>query len=152
MKTLREVIFERHQAAAPKLDAIREKVVAGLAADTSAEAAARSKRMVADWQRAGSTSPVGWRQFLWSLRWHLAGVSAAWVVAMLLSIDPAPASAQRVAQHDTPSPQQLLAALRENQRQLRELIATPAGEPAPEPRKPTLSPHSQRESFSTGEA
>ena len=83
MKTLREVLLEKHQAAEPKLDAIREQVIAGLARP---EAPIRSKRM-ARWQPDASAFQSGWRQLLWSLRWHLAGLSAVWLVVVALNID-----------------------------------------------------------------
>ena len=148
MKTPREVLFEQHQAAEPKLDAIREKVVAGLAPD----APVRATQMPPDVPRRASALEAGWRQFLWSLRWHLAGLSAAWLLVMTLSIDHAPAPTTRVARQDAPSRRQLLAALRENQRQLRELIGTPAAESAPEPQKPAPSPRSQIQPLSTASA
>ena len=145
MKTLREVLFEKHQAAEPRLDAIREQVVAGLTPDRNAEAPVRSQRMASNWQPATSA----WRQFLWSLRWHLAGGSAVGLVALLLNMDPTPDLTQGVARQDAPSPQQFLAALRENQRQLRELIAAPISEPAPEPPELKPSPRSQIQFFPT---
>src|ERR1039458_8599338 len=137
MKTPREVLFGQHQAAEPKLDAIREKVVADLAPDTP---------------RRASALDAGWRQFLWSLRWHLAGLSAAWLAVIVLSIDHAPAPAHGLAQREAPSPRQLLAALRENQRQLRELIEAPVAEAAPAPQKPMPSPQSQAQPFSMASA
>ena len=149
MKTLREVLFEKHQGATPRLDAIREQVIAGLGADGGAEAPIRSKRMAGDWPLGASAVQTGWREFLWSLRWHLAGVSAVWLVALALSIDPAPAPAPAAAHQDVPSPKQVLAALRENQRQLRELIAAPASEAAPEPTELAPSPQSRMQSGST---
>jgi len=152
MKTLREVLFGRHQAAEPTLDAIRQKVVAGLTPGTSAKAAARSERVDGDWQPGGSALASGWRQLLWSLRWHLAGMAAAWLVAALLSIDRTPASAWDVTRRGAPSPRQLLATLLENQRQLRELIGTPTTEPVTVPPKPTSTPHSQREPLSSASA
>jgi len=148
MKTPREVLFEQHQAAEPKLDAIREKVVAGLAPD----APVRATQMPPVVPRRASALEAGWRQFLWSLRWHLAGLSAAWLLVMTLTIDPTPAPRPRVARQDAPSQRQLLAALRENQRQLRELIGTPAAESAPEPQKPAPSPRSQIQPFSMASA
>lgn len=151
MKTLREVIFERHQAAAPKLDAIREQVNAGLAAGARV-APARSEEMAIGWQPDASAFQVGWRQALWSLRWHLAGLSAVWLVGLLLNIDHAPDAMQGAARRDGPSPRQLVAALRENQRQLRELTAAPASEPAPEPPKLSPSPRSQIRPSSTAAA
>ena len=143
MKTLREILFEKHQGAESKLDAIREQVVAGLLPDGNAEAPVRSKRMASDWHPETSA----WRQFLWSLRWHLAAVSAVWLVALLLNMDPTPDLTHGVARQDAPSQQQLLAALRENQRQLRELTAAPISELAPEPRERKPSPRSQIQSF-----
>jgi hypothetical protein len=145
MKTLREVLFEKHQAAEPRLDAIREQVVAGLNPDGSTEAPVRSKRAAGDWQ---SGAP-GWRQFLWSLRWHLAGVSAIWMVALLLNVDSTPELTQDAPRQEAPSPQQFLAGLRESQRQLRELTEAPAAQPAPEAPEPKPSPRSQIQSRST---
>jgi hypothetical protein len=145
MKTPCEVLFEQHQAAEAKLDAIREKVVAGLATEESAGA----KQMTPIVPRQASAPGAGWGQFWWSLRWHLAGLSAVWLVVVALSIDPTPAPTRRLARQDTQSPRQLLAVLRENQRQLRELIDAPAVEPAPKPQRLTPSPRSQLQPFST---
>jgi hypothetical protein len=133
MKTLREVLFERHQQAEPGLDAIREQVVAGLTSPL----------------RRGGTSALqmGWRQLLWSLRWHLAGLSAAWVIVLLLNMGDTPGQSQAVPRQGSPSPRQLLAALRENQRQLRELISAPVSETAPEPPKLLPSPRSENRSL-----
>jgi chemotaxis response regulator CheB len=144
MKTPREVLFGQHQVAEAKLDAIREKVVAGLDLD----APVLAKQMPLMMPRRASAPEAGWRQFWWSLRWHLAGLSAAWLVVIALSIDHTPAPARGVARQDASSPRQLLAALRENQRQLRELIEAPAAEPAREPQKPAPSPRSQVQPFS----
>jgi hypothetical protein len=148
MKTPREVLLGQHQAAEPKLDAIREKVVADLTPD----APVRAKRMPPVAPGRASALEAGGRQFWWSLRWHLAGLSAAWLVVVALSIDSTPAPTHRVGRRDAPSPRQLLAALRENQRQLRELIGAPAGEQVPEPQTPAPSPRSQIQPLSTASA
>ena len=144
MKTPREVLFGQHQAAEPKLDAIREKVVA----DLDLDAPVHAKQIPPVKPRRVSALEAGWRQFLWSLRWHLAGLSAAWLVVMTLTIHPTPAPTRGVARQDAPSSRQLLAALRENQRQLRELIGAPAAEAAPEAPQPAPSPRSQVQPFS----
>lgn len=143
MRTLREVILGQHQAAQPKLDAIRERVVADLAHGTSGKATVGGEHVAGDGRRAPGGRITDWRQFVWSLRWHLAGMSAAWVVAVLLSIDRTSGPVQGVEHPPSPSPEQLLAALRENQRQVRELIASPASETAPSPPRVNPSPHSQ---------
>jgi hypothetical protein len=147
MKTLREALFEKHQAAEPKLDAIREQVVADLTSGRNADTQVRSTQRASAGPPGASALQTGWRQFVWSLRWHLAGLSAAWLVALVLNIDNTPELAQGVTRQDSPSPRQLLVALRENQRQLRALIAAPASEPAPEPSELTPSPRSQIQSF-----
>src|SRR3989442_889103 len=75
-----------------------------------------------------------WREFLPPFRWHLAGMSAAGLLIALLNIDHSSAPATITATQNTPSAQQLLTALRENRRQLLELIEPPVTEPAPVPR------------------
>ena len=104
MKTLREVILGQHQAAEPKLDAIRERVVADLAHGTSGKATVGGEHVAGDGRRAPGGRITDWRQFVWSLRWHLAGMSAAWVVAVLLSIDRTPGPVQGVEHPPSPSP------------------------------------------------
>ena len=170
MKTPREVLFEQHQAAETKLDAIRQRVVAGVA-QTSKSAVSRVSKPARRWAglptwksairqvgkpalQSDGTSALGtgWRQFWWSLRWHLAGLSAAWLLVMALNVGQSPAATREVARRDAPSPQQLLAVLLENQRQLRELIGPPAVEPAPKPQKPTPSPRSQIQPLSMAAA
>jgi hypothetical protein len=151
MKTLREILLERHQAAEPKLDAIREQLVAALAPG-STSARAQEKRRSRGWQPEPPALRAGWRQVLWSLRWHAAGLSAAWVVVVLLSLGQAPAPAQSGPRRQAPSPRQLLASLRENQRQVRELTAAPASDQAPEPPKTAPSPQSRIQRPSTAAA
>jgi hypothetical protein len=148
MKTLREVLLEKHRRAEPKLDTIREQVNAGLAAGTK-DTPGRSKLTGRGWRPEASAFQIGWRQLLWSLRWHLAGLSAVWLVVVALNIDHTPDRTLGATGRGGPSPRQLLAALRENQRQLRELIAVPASEPAQEPQKLTPSPQSQIRASST---
>ncbi len=149
MRTLREVLFAKHQAAGPKLDALRERVIEHLSLDRSSAAVPWS-------QTAGEPPPTalalapGLRQFLWSLRWHVAGLSAAWVVILVLSTGDGPRPVQIGRnKREMPSPQQSLAALRESHRQLRELLEAPAREPVLEPPKPTPTPQSQLHLLST---
>ena len=108
MKTPRELLFERHRAAEPKLDTLRQKTVSRLA-----KAPAVNSRP--------SAPRSSWRDLLLSLRWHLAGLSAAWLIVLVLNIDHSQASSPVLAKQNIPSPQQLLTALRENRRQVLEL-------------------------------
>jgi hypothetical protein len=59
-------------------------------------------------------------------------MSAAWLLTALLNMDPSSVPAPSLAKQNRPSPRQLLMALRENRRQLMELIesTTPTAVPA----------------------
>ena len=108
MKTPREILFQRHHAAKPRLDAVRRQALARLAASS---------------QEAESWVAV--RQILRSLRWHLAGWSAAWgLIALLNLVPPGPPAPTATRQSVTP-PRQWLMAVRENRRQLSELLNSP---------------------------
>jgi len=60
-------------------------------------------------------------------------MSAVWLLVVLLNLDQSPTLAQNIVKENIPSPQRLLASLRENRRQLLELIEAPVIEPAPVP-------------------
>lgn len=109
MKTPRELLFEQHRSASPKLDAIRRDVLA------------MDKRQ---------TCRNSWslRDFLWSTRWHLAGMSAIWVCIIFLHISSnhGPQMMVIVPPVKRASPQVVLASLRENRRQIAEMIGNPA--------------------------
>ena len=109
MKTPREILLEQHEAATPKLDAIRAGVVAGLA-------------------RPAARETISWRDFARSLRWHLAALSAAWVVVVILNMDHSPSAVARIPRDKIPTPQQLWASLRESRRLLLEYSDVPAVE------------------------
>ena len=113
MKTPREVLLRHHQGAESKLDTIREQVVANLA-DESRREALRPTDV------RGARGFIA--AFLLPLRWHLAGMSALWVMVAVLNSEPAAISPMMVAKEQTPEPPQLLAAVRENRRQVLELI------------------------------
>ena len=112
MKTPREILLERHQAAESKLDAIRQSAVAA----------------ACDRRKANSPTVIGrrynWREFLFSLRWHFAALSAVWLVIAFLGLTAAhsPSLTAAVPAQKIPSAQIIMASLRENRRQLLELI------------------------------
>ena len=110
MKTPREILFQRHQAAEPKLDAIRETAVSvGMT--------------VAPNPPAVTDRRYHWREFLFSLRWHLAGMSAVWLVIVLLNLNIGHATSLASAPREKiPSAQIIMASLRENRRELLEMI------------------------------
>ncbi len=122
MKTPREILLQRHRSVTPRLDKIRSKVVADLTAPPDRES---QQPVVAGFLR----------EFLLPLRWHLAGMSALWLLAALLSIDRASTPSQ-TAKASSPSPQMAAATLFENRRQLAEMINSPTDDTAP----PTTAP------------
>ncbi len=110
MKTPREILLQQHQTASPKLDAIRAGVVAGIA-----------------------VPGMSWWEWIRSLRWHLAALSAAWVVVMMLNIDHSPYAVAMIPPDKMPSAQQVWAALRENRRLFLEYSDTPVVETSTAP-------------------
>ena len=84
--------------------------------------------------RPVSSQPFSWGESLLRWRWHLAGLSAAWLLIALLNIDHSSAPATLSRTQNPPSTQQLLTALRENRQQLLELMQPSATEAAPWPR------------------
>jgi hypothetical protein len=121
MKILKELLLERHRSAQPKLDAAREEFLARLG---------RSRSSVRPDPRG---FPCVWREYLLPLRWHLAGISAAWLMILLLSAESAPAPAHAVAQAPALTSQQLLTALRHNRQEILDLTQPP---PVPSPPLP----------------
>jgi len=112
MKTLREILFQKHQAVGPKLDALRKMVVASLAKPSRVN------------QPAVVDRRYQWTDFLFSLRWHLAGIGAAWVVIALLNLNLGRSTSLVSTMPATkiPPPQIILASLRENRKELLELM------------------------------
>jgi len=134
MKTPREILFERHQAVAPKLDVIRETAVASV-----------DDRHMVD-SPAVTDRRYNLREWFFSLRWHLAGMGAVWVVVAFLSLNAghSPGLATAVPAQKIPSAQIIMASLRENRRELLELMQ-PAEARGEQPQKSILPrPRSQR--------
>jgi hypothetical protein len=110
MNTPREILLRQHQAALPKLDAIRAGVVAAIV-------------------RPPAPEPISWLQMARSLRWHLAAWGAAWVVVMIFNTDHSPGAVAMIPRDKIPAPQQIWASLRESRRLLLELTDAPVAEP-----------------------
>lgn len=106
MKTPRELLLERHREAQTRLDAIRRQVLAPMGKN----------------QRESSSMTL--RDVLRSLRWHLAGMSAIWIFVLLLHVDSsrAPQTNGLLSRAKIPSPQVIMVSLRNNRRQLFEMI------------------------------
>jgi len=122
MNTPRQILLRRHQAASPKLDALRAGVVAAISRPPAAE-------------------PISWRQVARSLRWHLAALSAAWLLVLMLNTNHSSGAVAMMRREKTPTAQQIWASLRESRRLLLEFTDTPAAEsPAVPGRRSEIEP------------
>jgi len=137
MKTPREILLQRHQNVVPQLDAIREAAVAA----TAGHGRARTLDVSPATGRRG-----GLRELLFSLRWHLAGMSAVWLAVAFLNLNTGRPVSQMAAipPRKIPSPQIILASLRENRREILQLIQPPDSRDAEPQRLIPPPPRSQR--------
>ena len=140
MKHPREILFEHHRSVEPRLDDVRQNVLASLAT------ASRHELSQQEVSRSGRFSL---RALLLSIRWHLVGLSAAWLIVALLNVEPSPTQEQSLAQHNASPPQQLLTALRENRRQIAELLGSRANTIESTPEPPAFVPRPRGEIRST---
>ena len=136
MKTPRQLLFERHRAAEPKLDAIRQEAVTSLA--KSLEVSSKTRPSA-----SRSRHSLSWRDLLLSFRWHLAGLSAGWLLICGFNFAAADHS-ETVAQR--PPSRETLLAWRENERLLAELLGAIQSQP-PDPAEPrnTAAPQPRSE-------
>jgi hypothetical protein len=131
MKTPIEILFERHRGATAKLDTIRRTVIAGLA-----QAQPQGATEVSSDSGKSRSGRASFRDFVLSIRWHLAGIGAAWILIALLNLDHSPTPVRDVARASNPPSEELLTAWRENRRQVLELMELPVVEPTPPPNTP----------------
>lgn len=109
MKTPRELLLNRHRAAAPRLDAIRESVLASVAREAAPPAPVDA---------AATCCLTLWRELFLPCRRIWSGLAAVWLVLIALNL----------AQHDFASKNQLVAvprvmSFRAQQKLLGELLA-----------------------------
>jgi len=129
MKTLKDLLLERHRSVEPKLDAAREELLAHL---ESSRAPVR---------REPSGLEHLWLECLLPLRWHLAGIGAAWIAILLLHGDTLPDQPRLFAQATLPAPQQVLAILLQHRQEILELTQPPPTAPASmAPRRSDVQP------------
>ena len=134
MKTPRDILLQRHQSTLPKLDKIRESVVTALSDHHAGISTARADRR------------HSLREFILSLRWHLAGMGAAWLLILLLNLNLGPSTTMASTAPSTkiPPPQIILASLRENRRELLQLIQPAELQNAQPPKLFPIQPRSER--------
>jgi len=156
MKTPREILLARHQAAARKLDEIRRNAVAELndevfglrreakrhadfAPESHVAKAAASLRFATAFQMI-------WRELIWSCRRTWAGLAAAWLAIAVFNHSQTDRSQIITAQSSTP-PGEVRLAFQEQRRVLEELIGPMLpSSPAEPPRRQNNQPRSERRS------
>ncbi|HEX7619306.1 MAG TPA: hypothetical protein VF480_11385 [Verrucomicrobiae bacterium] len=136
MKTPREILLARHQAAAPKLDAIRHDVVN---AEFNAGQASRlfpSGRMKKSETGATPFLRLLWQELVLPSRRIWAGLAAVWVLIFVFDFSQRDPS-ERMAQKSPPPSPEMILTFRQQERLLTELIG-PNEPQAVAPAKPFL--------------
>jgi hypothetical protein len=128
MKTPREVLFERHWAARPKLDAIRREMVAKI--NHQGTKAQSEKINLASWCFGGLGKI--WRELILPSRRIWAGLAAVWVLLLAVNLSQRDHPEAPMAKASTPA--EMAASFQEQQELLAQLIGP--NEPAvAEPQK-----------------
>ncbi len=140
MKTPREILFERHRRAEPKLDAVRRKALVAAGSVNKAHF-----NIHASFQSALAVLRKAWLELIWPSRRAWAGMAALWLVALAANLE-MKATSTTVPTVRSAHPRELARAFEEQQRLLAELllpVPPPPGAPArsaPGPRSEQLTP------------
>jgi len=142
MKTPRELLLARHQAANAKLDRIRRAAIR-VAADVNRRSApVREFTFAATILRVLA---IPFRELIWPCRRTWTGLAAVWVAILVFNLTHAERG-QTIAAKSTTSPSEIRLALLEQQRVLAEILdPSPSASPAEPPRRiPLNRPRSER--------
>ncbi len=129
MKTPREILFEHHRNAGPKLDAIRRTALAELP-DAVVETAASAVRE-RQWIRTALEKP--WLELIRPCQRVWAGMAVLWLVVLAANLEMRATSPSAPRGQTVPA-REIVRALQEQQRFLTELLPAPEPQPAPLPR------------------
>jgi hypothetical protein len=137
MKTPREILLERHQATAPKLDVIRREIVdAEFKRVGQASRLSPSEMMKRSETGATPVLQLLWRELILPSRRIWAGLAAVWILIFVFNFsqrDPA----ERMARKSPPPSPEMILTFRQQERLLAELIG-PNEPQAVAPPKPFL--------------
>jgi hypothetical protein len=118
MKTPRDILFARHQAAAPKLDTIRQSTVAAVCDRRASANEARERRS----QTAATTIlQTFWRELFFPCRRIWAGLAAVWMLIFIVNISQRDGSQTVIAKSSPPT--EVMMTFRDQQKLLNELFA-----------------------------
>jgi len=139
MKTPRDILFARHQAAAPKLDAIRREVVEGL---NNQDAKTQSFLSSFVPLRLCCSNKI-WRELIWPCRRIWAGLASVWILIFVFNLSQRDPSELMARKSPSPSPEMILA-FRQQEKLLAELIGpNEAHAAAPPPKQFLPQPRSE---------
>jgi len=144
MKTPRELLFARHQAALPKLDAIRGKVVRELKNQETKEQSL-PPFLVAS--LLGCSNKL-WRELVWPCRPVWTGMAAVWVLLAIINLSQRDGSRSNYANSAPAVP--MMMSLQAQQRWVNELLADRS--PPPEVVRPRIyspKPRTERSEVAT---
>jgi hypothetical protein len=117
MKTPHDILFARHQAAAPKLDAIRQEVVGELNNKATKEQSG-AVSLVASF--LGCSNKL-WLELVWPSRRIWTGLAAVWILIFIVNFSQRDGSQAMIAKSAlTP---EMLMTFRDQQNLLNELLA-----------------------------
>jgi hypothetical protein len=140
MKTPREILFQQHQSAAPKLDAIRREAVK-VAADVN-----RRKQPVRELTFTAALANairLSFLELIWPCRRIWAGLAAVWVLIFIVNFSQRDNMSSVTGK--TVRPGEMIMSLQAQQRWMNELLADRSAPPeadrsrnfAPKPRSET---------------
>jgi hypothetical protein len=140
MKTPREILLNRHQAAETRLDQIRREAIR-VAADVNRRSSPVRELTFA----ASAFRPLAtlWRELVLPARMTWASIAAIWLVIGIFNLSQSDQTTA-MARVSPMTPQELRAASEQRRELLLELALLPTTEPAMPP-KPNLQPRSQRQ-------
>ncbi len=128
MKTPRELLLKRHEAALPKLDALR-----AAALPARSQLSTLNSQPASLWERLFGPNPLAW-----------AGLAAAWIVLFAVNRNGSDAATSTASRASQPSEAAVAEIVRENRRQMAELLNLDEPQAAPTPRSELHPKRSQR--------
>jgi hypothetical protein len=139
MKTPRDILFARHQNAAPKLDAIRHEAVARLNhQDTKAQSWTEN---LVSWCLGASNKL--WLELIWPCRRIWTGLAAVWILIFIVNFSQHDKSEMMARKSPPPSPEMILT-FRQQEILLAELIGQNEPQVAGRPKIFSPRPSSER--------
>src|ERR1035437_1117359 len=130
MKTLRDILFARHQAAMPKLDAIRQSTVATgcdrrISTDCAHErrsqtAATTQNRLISLVTSLLCCSNKLWLELIWPCRRIWTGLATVWILIFVANVSMHDGSQTVIAKSSTT---EMIMTFRDQQKFLNELFA-----------------------------